>query len=104
MEAGELSFRHFGKHRRAKLKDLLGLKSKIDAQRAAMEALADDAEDLRYGLTHADKRLKFHFSIPSFIQLGRVPNATRRRSFSGDSSASNGGTSRLAGSSRKTLR
>jgi excisionase family DNA binding protein len=51
MEAGELPFRYVGKHRRAKLKDVLGLKSKIDAQRAAMEALADDAEDLkqRYG-------------------------------------------------------
>jgi excisionase family DNA binding protein len=51
MEAGELPFRYVGKHRRTKLKDVLGLKSKIDAQRAAMEALADDAEDLkqRYG-------------------------------------------------------
>jgi hypothetical protein len=31
---------------------VLALKTKIDAQRAAMEALADDAEDLkqRYGL------------------------------------------------------
>jgi hypothetical protein len=34
------------------LRDVLALKTKIDAQRAAMEALADDAEDLkqRYGL------------------------------------------------------
>jgi hypothetical protein len=51
MEVGELPFRYVGKHRRAKLKDVLGLKSKIDAQRATMEALADDAEDVkqRYG-------------------------------------------------------
>jgi len=51
MEIGELPFHYVGKHRRAKLKDVLGLKNKIDAQRAAMEALADDAEDLeqRYG-------------------------------------------------------
>jgi hypothetical protein len=51
MEAGELPFRYVGKHRRTKLKDVLDLKSKIDAQRAAMEALANDAEDLkqRYG-------------------------------------------------------
>jgi len=47
MEIGELPFRYVGKHRRAKLKDVLGLKSKIDAQRAAMQALADDAEDLK---------------------------------------------------------
>ncbi len=51
MDVGDLPFRYVGKHRRAKLKDVLGLKTKIDAQRAAMEALADDAEDLqqRYG-------------------------------------------------------
>ena len=41
-----------GKHRRSTVRDVLALKTKIDAQRAAMEALADDAEDLkqRYGL------------------------------------------------------
>ena len=51
MEVGELPFRYVGKHRRAKLEDVLVLKNKIDAQCAAMEALADDAEDLkqRYG-------------------------------------------------------
>ena len=40
------------KHRRTKLKDVLALKTKIDAQQAAMEALAEDAEDLRqrYGV------------------------------------------------------
>ncbi len=47
-----LPFRYVGKHRRAKLKDVLALKTKIDAQQAAMEALAEDAEDLeqRYGV------------------------------------------------------
>jgi hypothetical protein len=52
MDIGDLPFRYVGKHRRAKLKDVLGLKTKIDAQRAAMETLADDAEDLkqRYGV------------------------------------------------------
>jgi hypothetical protein len=51
MEVGELPLRYVGKHRRAKLRDVLGLKSKIDAQRAVMEALAEDAEDIkqRYG-------------------------------------------------------
>ena len=52
MDVGDLPFRYVGTHRRARLKDVLGLKTKIDAQRAAMEALADDAEDLHrhYGL------------------------------------------------------
>jgi excisionase family DNA binding protein len=52
MNIGDLPFRYVGKHRRTKLKDVLALKAKIDAQRAAMEALADDAEDLRqrYGV------------------------------------------------------
>ena len=51
MDIGDLPFRYVGKHRRATLKDVLGLKAKIDAQRAAMEALAVDADDLqqRYG-------------------------------------------------------
>ncbi|MSP02812.1 MAG: DNA-binding protein [Acetobacteraceae bacterium] len=47
MDIGDLPFRYVGKHRRAKLRDVLVLKTKIDAGRAAMEALADDAEDLR---------------------------------------------------------
>jgi hypothetical protein len=52
MDIGDLPFRYVGKHRRAKLKDVLALKVKIDAQQAAMEALAEDAEDLRqrYGV------------------------------------------------------
>jgi hypothetical protein len=47
MDRGDLPFRYVGKHRRASLKDVLALKTKLDAQRSAMEALADDAEDLR---------------------------------------------------------
>jgi hypothetical protein len=37
---------------RTKLKDVLALKARTDAQRSAMESLADDAEDLRrrYGV------------------------------------------------------
>jgi len=52
MEIGDLPFRHVGAHRRAALRDVLALKVKLDGQRAAMEALAEDAEDLnqRYGV------------------------------------------------------
>jgi DNA-binding TFAR19-related protein (PDSD5 family) len=52
MNVGDLPFRYVGKHRRATLKDVLALKTRIDAQGAAMEALADDAEDLKrlYGV------------------------------------------------------
>jgi predicted ribonuclease YlaK len=52
MNIGDLPFRYVGKHRRATLRDILGLKTRIDAQRVAMEALADDAEDLKqlYGV------------------------------------------------------
>ena len=46
MEVGDLPFRYVGKHRRAKLKDVLALKAKIDAQQAALDALADDTESL----------------------------------------------------------
>jgi hypothetical protein len=47
MDRGELPFRYVGKHRRATLKNVLALKARIDIQRHAMEALSDDAEDLR---------------------------------------------------------
>jgi hypothetical protein len=52
MDVGDLPFRYVGKHRRATLRDILSLKAKIDVQRAAMEALADDAENLKqlYGV------------------------------------------------------
>jgi hypothetical protein len=52
MEIGDLPFRYVGKHRRAKLKDVLALKTKIDARQMVMGTLAEDAEDLkqRYGV------------------------------------------------------
>jgi len=46
MDPGDLPFRYVGKHRRARLTDVLALKARIGAQRTAMEALAEDAEDL----------------------------------------------------------
>lgn len=46
MDVGDLPFRYVGKHRRTKLKDVLALKTRIDAQQATMEALAEDTEDL----------------------------------------------------------
>jgi hypothetical protein len=48
MDIGDLPFRYVGKHRRATLRDVLVLKTRIDARHAAMEALADDAEDLKH--------------------------------------------------------
>jgi hypothetical protein len=52
MDIGDLAFRYVGKHRRTKLKDVLAMKTKIDAQQAAMRALAEDAEELKqhYGV------------------------------------------------------
>jgi hypothetical protein len=52
MDIGDLPFRYIGKHRRTKLKDVLNFKTHIDAQRAALSALAADADDLaeRYGV------------------------------------------------------
>jgi hypothetical protein len=46
MDMGELPFRYVGKHRRARLKDVLALKTRIDAQQSALDALADDTEEL----------------------------------------------------------
>lgn len=45
MDIGDLPFRYVGKHRRTKLQDVLALKLRIDAQWAAVGALAEDAED-----------------------------------------------------------
>lgn len=52
MDVGDLPFRHVGKHRRARLKDVLALKTKIDAQQTALDALAENTETLMrdYGL------------------------------------------------------
>ena len=51
MDIGDLPCRHSGGARLASLQDVLALKAQIDAQRAALQALAADAEDLtqRYG-------------------------------------------------------
>lgn len=46
MEVGDLPFRYVGKHRRTKLKDVLALKTKLETQQAALDALAEDTESL----------------------------------------------------------
>lgn len=46
MDVGDLPFRYVGKHRRAKLSDVLVFKEKVDAQRVALAALAEDTEEL----------------------------------------------------------
>lgn len=46
MDRGDLPFRYVGKHRRAALKDVLTLKAKLDARQKALDALAEDTEDL----------------------------------------------------------
>jgi excisionase family DNA binding protein len=46
MDIGDLPFRYVGKHRRARLADVLALKGKLDPQRAALKALAEDTADL----------------------------------------------------------
>ena len=40
MEIGDLPFRYVGKHRRARLTDVLALKAQLDPQREALRALA----------------------------------------------------------------
>lgn len=52
MDVGDLPFRYVGKHRRTKLKDVIALKDKMDAQQAALDALAENTEVLMrdYGL------------------------------------------------------
>lgn len=46
MDTGDLPFRYVGKHRRALLRDVLALKARLDAGRKALDALAEDTEDL----------------------------------------------------------
>jgi hypothetical protein len=46
MDRGDLPFRYVGKHRRALLKDVLALKSRLDVRQAAIDLLAEDTEDL----------------------------------------------------------
>lgn len=45
-EERPLPFRYVGKHRRASFKDVLALKAKLDASQKALDALAEDTEDL----------------------------------------------------------
>lgn len=46
MDRGDLPFRYVGKHRRALFKDVLALKAKLDQRQKALDALAEDTEDL----------------------------------------------------------
>jgi len=46
MDRGDLPFRYVGKHRRASLKDVLALKTSLDGRQKALDALAEDTEDL----------------------------------------------------------
>ena len=46
MDVGELPFRYIGKHRRAAMRDVVALKARLDAQKLAIGALADDTGDL----------------------------------------------------------
>jgi excisionase family DNA binding protein len=52
MNMGDLPFHYVGSHRRAKLKDLLAFKEKVDAQQAAMKKLTEIGEELweQYGV------------------------------------------------------
>ncbi|MDQ2861263.1 MAG: DNA-binding protein [Pseudomonadota bacterium] len=49
MDVGDLPFRYVGKHRRAKLKDVLALQTRLDGERTALTALAADTEALMGG-------------------------------------------------------
>jgi hypothetical protein len=46
MNVGDLPFRYVGGDRRARLKDVLELKGKLDTQRKALAALAEATDDL----------------------------------------------------------
>ncbi|WP_244623612.1 helix-turn-helix domain-containing protein [Bradyrhizobium cosmicum] len=46
MDSHDLPFRYVGKHRRTKLRDVLALKSQMDARQAALKALVEDAENV----------------------------------------------------------
>lgn len=46
MDRGDLPFRYVGKHRRASLKDVLALKTRLDVRQKTLNALAEDTEDL----------------------------------------------------------
>lgn len=46
MDRGDLPFRYVGKHRRTSLKDVLALKTRLDAGQKALDALTEDTETL----------------------------------------------------------
>ncbi|RJF86772.1 DNA-binding protein [Oleomonas cavernae] len=46
MDRGDLPFRYVGKHRRSLLRDVLALKAELDTRQVAIDALAEDTEDL----------------------------------------------------------
>ena len=46
MDVGDLPFRYVGKHRRARLKDVLNLKHRLDQQRSTLHDLAEETEML----------------------------------------------------------
>ena len=46
METGDLPFRYVGAHRRTRLRDVLALKARLDAQQTAVDALAGETETL----------------------------------------------------------
>lgn len=46
MDIGDLPFRYVGKHRRARVADVLALKAKLEERRSALKALAEDTDDL----------------------------------------------------------
>lgn len=46
MDRGDLPFRYVGTHRRALVKDVLALKERLDVGQKALDALAEDTEEL----------------------------------------------------------
>jgi hypothetical protein len=52
MNIGDLPYRDIVGHKLTNLKDVLALKTRLDAQKAALHAMTEDADDLarRYGI------------------------------------------------------
>jgi excisionase family DNA binding protein len=57
MDIGDLPFRYVGKHRRARLADVLALKAKLDEQRSALKALAKDTDEVYRMVTEVIGRI-----------------------------------------------
>ena len=68
MDVGDLPFRYVGNHRRAKLKDVLALKAKVDAQQRAIEALAENSS--------RDGSLLDSWTLPLAADAGAVSQST----------------------------